>query len=55
MMKDKDGKVMPDEETILRIWKEYYKGLMNEENEGERRETDGERVNLEVRTFARKK
>ena len=36
MMKDKDGKVMTDEESILRIWTEYYKGLMNEENERER-------------------
>ena len=36
MMKDKDGKVMTDEESVLRIWKEYYKGLMNEENERER-------------------
>ena len=33
MMKDKDGKVMTDEESVFRIWKEYYKGLMNEENE----------------------
>ena len=36
MMKDKDGKVMTDEESVLRIWTEYYKGLMNEENERER-------------------
>ena len=42
MMKDKDGKVMTDEESVLRL-----KGLMNEENERERRENDGERVNLE--------
>ena len=27
---------MTDEESLLRIWKEYYKGLMNEENERER-------------------
>ena len=33
MMKDKDGNVMTDEERVLRIWKEYYMGLMNEENE----------------------
>ena len=32
MMKDRDGKVMTDEESVLRIWKEYYMGLMNEEN-----------------------
>ena len=48
MMKDKDGNVMTDEESVLRMWKEYYMGLMNEENERERREIDGERVNLEV-------
>ena len=38
MMKDKDGNAMTDEESVLRIWKEYYMGLMNEENERERRE-----------------
>ena len=53
MMKDKDGKVMTDEESVLRIWKEYYKGLMNEENERERRENDGERVNLEVEKISK--
>ena len=26
MMKDKDGKVMTDDESVLRIWKEYFKG-----------------------------
>ena len=49
MMKDKDGNVMTDGESVLRIWKEYYMGLINEENETERRENDGERVNLEVK------
>ena len=29
---------MADEETVLRIWKEYYKGLMNEENERDKGE-----------------
>ena len=52
-MKDKDGKVITDEESVLRIWKEYYKGLMNEENERERRENDGERVNLEVEKISK--
>ena len=56
MMKDKDGNVMTDEERVLRIWKEYYMGLMNEENQRERREDHGERVNLEVESIiARKK
>ena len=42
MMKDKDGNVMTDEESVLRIWTEYYMGLMNEENEREReREREG--------------
>ena len=53
MMKDKDGNVMTDEESVLRMWKEYYMGLMNEENERERRETDGERVNLEVESVSK--
>ena len=53
MMKDKDGNVMTDEESVLRIWKEYYMGLMNEENERERRENDGERVNLEVESISK--
>ena len=56
-MKDKDGNVMADEESVLRIWKEYYIGLMNEENERERererRENDGERVNLEVESISK--
>ena len=52
-MKDKDGKVMTDEDSVLRIWKEYYKGLMNEENERERRNNDGERVNLEVEKISK--
>ena len=53
MMKDTHGKVMTDEESVLRVWKEYYKGLMNEENERERRENDGERVNLEVEKISK--
>ena len=52
-MKDKDGDVMTDEESVLRIWKKYYMGLMNEENERERRENDGERVNLEVESISK--
>ena len=43
MMKDKDGKVMTDEEGVERIWKEYYKGRMNEENEREREREREER------------
>ena len=53
MMKDKDGNVMTDEKSVLRMWKEYYMGLMNEDNERERREIDGERVNLEVESVSK--
>ena len=53
MMKDTDGNVMTDEESVLRIWKENYKGLMNEENERHRRENDGERVNLDVESISK--
>ena len=53
MMKDKDGNVMTDEQSVLRIWKEYYMGLMNEENERERRVNDGERVNLEFESISK--
>ena len=42
MMKDKDGKLMTDEESILRIWEKYYNGLMNEENERDGRMTGRE-------------
>ena len=48
-MKDNDGKVVNVEESVLRIWKEYYRGVMNEEeSEREGRKNDGNRVNLDV-------
>ena len=37
----------------MRIWKEYYMELMNEETERARRENDGERVNLEVESISK--
>ena len=51
--KDKHGNEMTDEESVLRIWKEYYMELMNEDNERARRENDGERVNLEVESISK--
>ena len=49
MMKDTDGNVMTDEESVrIENMEGIYMGLMNEENERDRRENDGERVNLEV-------
>ena len=44
---------MTEEESVLRIWKEYYMELMNEETERARRENDGERVNLEVESISK--
>ena len=35
MMKDKDGKVITYEESVLRIWKKYYKGLVHGKHERE--------------------
>ena len=32
---------MTDEESVMRIRKEYYMGLMNEENERERKKGEG--------------
>ena len=37
MIKDRDGNVLTSEDIVLRTWKEYFKELMNEENERERR------------------
>ena len=49
---------MTDATSVLRIWKEYYKGVMHEENEREgereRRENDGEIVNLEVERISKR-
>ena len=33
MMKDTYGKILTDEENTLRIWKEQYEVLKNDENE----------------------
>ena len=46
---------MTDEESVMRMRKEYYMGLMNEENERERerKEKDGERLSLEVESISK--
>ena len=49
VMKDRDGNVLTSEESVLRRWKEYFEGLMNEENERERRLDDVGIVNQEMR------
>ncbi|KAK3559309.1 hypothetical protein QTP86_012715 [Hemibagrus guttatus] len=37
VIKDRDGRVLTSEESVQRRWKEYFKELMNEENEREKR------------------
>ena len=34
MVKDEDGKVMPDKDSVLTIWKKCCQGLINEEHDG---------------------
>ncbi|KAK3560541.1 hypothetical protein QTP86_010949 [Hemibagrus guttatus] len=38
VIKDRDGRVLSSEESVQRRWKEYFEELMNEENEGEKKE-----------------
>lgn len=45
MIKDADGYVLTYKESVMRRWKIYFGGLLNEENENERRLTDIEMVN----------
>ena len=33
MIKDRDGNVLTSEESVVKRWREYFEGLMNEENE----------------------
>lgn len=35
-MKDSDGNVLTSKESMLRRWKEYLEGIMDEENEREK-------------------
>ena len=53
MIKDKDGNVLTSEESVLSRWKEYFEGLMNEENERERRLDDVKIVNLDVQQISK--
>ncbi|KAK3531161.1 hypothetical protein QTP70_013261 [Hemibagrus guttatus] len=42
VIKDRDGRVLTNEESVQRRWKEYFEELMNEENEREKRSRKGE-------------
>ncbi|XP_065675781.1 uncharacterized protein LOC136091988 [Hydra vulgaris] len=45
MIKDKDGNVLSSKESVLGRWKEYFKELMNQENDREGRLEETEVVN----------
>ena len=47
-MEDADGNVLTSDVSALRGWKEYLEGLLNEENEGEKRLDEGVIVDWEV-------
>ncbi|KAK3543990.1 hypothetical protein QTP70_032748, partial [Hemibagrus guttatus] len=42
VIKDRDGRVLSSEESVQRRWKEYFEGLMNEENERGKKSRRGE-------------
>ena len=48
VIKDANGNILTDEARVLNRWKEYFKDLMNVENEREERWEVAARVNGEV-------
>ena len=55
VIKDENGNVMVNSETVLKRWKEYFEKLMNKENNREPRTEEPEVVNDEVNCFSREK
>ena len=55
VIKDDDGKVLTYKESVLKRWKEYFEGLMNKENERERRLGNGEKIDQTVPRIDRDK
>ena len=53
VIKDENGNVMVNSETVLKRWKEYFEKLMNEENNREPRTGEAEVVNEEVNCVSR--
>ena len=52
-LKDENGNVMVNSETVLKRWKDYFEKLMNEENDREPRTEEAEVVNEEVNGVSR--
>ena len=55
VIKDKNGNVMVNSESVLKRWKEYFEKLMNEENNRDPRTEEAEVVNKEVNCVSREK
>ena len=53
VIKDENGNVMVNLETVLKRWKEYFEKLMNEENNRDPRIEEAEVVNKEVNCISR--
>ena len=53
VIKHGNGNVMVNSEAVLKRWKEYFKKLMNEENNREPRTEEAEVVNEEVNCVSR--
>ena len=53
VFKDENGNVMVNSETMLKRWKEYFKKLINEENNRDPRKEETEVVNEEVNCVSR--
>ena len=53
VIKDENGNVMVNSETVLKRWKEYFEKMMNEENNRDPRTKEAEVVNEEVNCVSR--
>ena len=53
VIKDENGNVMVNLEAVLKMWKEYFEKLINEENNRDPRTEEAEVVNKEVNCVSR--
>ena len=53
IIKGENGNVIVNSEAVLKIWKKYFKKLMNEENNRDPRTEEAEVVNEEINCISR--
>ena len=53
VIKNENGNVMINSETMLKRWKEYFEKLMNQKNDREPRTEEAEVINKEVNCISR--